>query len=127
MARYEHPLVETDYRLPYYRRRLVPRLAYHFDLSTIEANPYFNPAHAPAGLHTGFPRMFIQYGDCEIFSDDIRALVQGLQRDGINVEVDEIYGGIHAEGTIKRSFGFKSDAWRQMLGAVKEMGWSAQV
>jgi acetyl esterase/lipase len=124
MARFDHPPIETDYRLPYYRRRLTPRLAYHFPLDEIADSPYFNPAHALAGAHKGFPPTVLQFGDCEIFADDVRALVAGMERDGIQVKVDEVYGGLHCEGNFKRAFGKRSGCWKAMMDSVQEMGWT---
>jgi acetyl esterase/lipase len=127
MARFDQPVLKTDYRLPHYRRRLVPRLAYHFDLATLAENAYFNPAHAPPGAHAGTVRAaFVQFGDGELFADDVRALAEGMRRDGVDVRVDEVPGGIHADATIRRLLsGEKAQSWQHMLGAVREMGWTA--
>jgi acetyl esterase/lipase len=127
MARFDHPVVETDFRLPFYRRLISPRLAYHFDLATMGQNPYINPAHAPPSAHTGFPPCFVQYGDCEIFSDDVRALVDGLRRDGVTVEADEVYGGLHSDAAIKRVLGYKKGSWRSLMQAVQHMGWTSEL
>jgi acetyl esterase/lipase len=124
MARFDHPVVETDFRLPHYRRRLTPRLAYHYPLDEIVDSPYFNPAHAPSGAHTGLPATFLQFGSGEIFADDIRALADGMTKDGVKLEVDEISGGLHTEGNIKRALGKKAACWKRMMTAIREMGWS---
>jgi acetyl esterase/lipase len=123
MARFDYPVVETDFRLPYYRRRLTPRLAYHFPLDEITNSPYFNPAHAPRGAFVGFPKTFLQFGSGELFADDIRALARGMKRDDVSLSVDEIDGGLHTEANIKRAAGIKAACWKRLMNAVQELGW----
>ncbi|KAH9920958.1 Alpha/Beta hydrolase protein [Fomitopsis serialis] len=51
LSRFDHPEIETDYRLPYYRKHTVPALARHFDLEHLHESLYFSPALARPEQH----------------------------------------------------------------------------
>ncbi|KAH9834165.1 uncharacterized protein C8Q71DRAFT_725354 [Rhodofomes roseus] len=133
LARFDHPEIETDYRLPHYRKRVVPALARHFALERLHESLYFCPAlarpeqHAFAHLLTpdaahngtgtcgkvaggeeegedaGPVEVWVQFGDCELFADDMRRLVEAMRAEGVRVRSDEVWGGLHADAVIRRS------------------------
>lgn len=55
------------------------------------AGPFFSPAFAPAG-HWSFMRMpvLVSLGTAEVFRDEIEALISGMQRDGVAVDVQRV-------------------------------------
>lgn len=135
MARLDHPVVRTDYRLPYYRRRVAPALAHHFlpaappapdSLAALAGDAYFSPARAPPGAfaHLARVRVRVLWGDGELFADDVRALVAGMARDGVDVRADEVPGGLHCGGTMGRAAGVRGRSWEGFVGAVGGLGWS---
>ncbi|KDQ55618.1 hypothetical protein JAAARDRAFT_37022 [Jaapia argillacea MUCL 33604] len=137
LSRFDHPAVLTDFRHPRYRLYTVPNLAHHFysfppppDLplslsQAISTSPYFSPSLSGTFTHlaSSHSPIFIQYGDTELFADDVRKLVKRMKEQGVKVEEDEIWGGLHTDCTIRRAFGKRGGSWGRLLVAVEKMGW----
>jgi hypothetical protein len=156
LSRFDHPEIETDFRLPHYRQRLVPALAQHFPLDGLASSLYFSPSLAQPGagafahLRRVGVKVWVQYSDCELFADDVRALVVRMRAEEVDVKSDEVYGGLHADAVVRRALalssvgatlravlGLKSkrtrsgmqnastddSSWGRFVNAVKAMGW----
>lgn len=137
MSRLDHPVIETDFRLPHYRRHIAPALAHHFlkhplspplSLHTIQDDVYLSPSLAPPGsfafLKEAGIKMWVQWGSGELFSDDVSKLVERMKEDGVQVGRDEVPGGLHCQATMALSIGSRGRAWNGIVRAVEEMGWS---
>ncbi|GAA5981776.1 hypothetical protein JCM10908_004605 [Rhodotorula pacifica] len=61
------------------------------------ASPYISPASAlgPHGSFDEFPPTFIHYGDAERLIDEIEALVCGMKRDRVEVDVEKTPDAVH--------------------------------
>ncbi|TFK53784.1 alpha/beta-hydrolase [Heliocybe sulcata] len=129
LSRFDALPVRTDFRFPTYRKLIVPRQAYHFAPDTLASSPYFSPALAGQFEYLSQPphktKVWIQYGDSELFADDIKKLVERMKEQGVDVREDAVYGGLHCDATIRRAFGREEKSWVRFLEAVKDMGWEA--
>ncbi|EPQ56872.1 alpha/beta-hydrolase [Gloeophyllum trabeum ATCC 11539] len=128
LSRFDARPLRTDFRFPGYRKAIVPLQAYHFPADSLASSPYFSPALAGQFQYLSEAphktKVWIQYGDSELFADDIQKLVKRMKEQGVDVREDAVYGGLHCDATIRRAFGKEEGSWVRFLEAVKEMGWA---
>ncbi|KZT22542.1 alpha/beta-hydrolase [Neolentinus lepideus HHB14362 ss-1] len=129
LSRFDAQPVRTDFRFPTYRKLIVPLQTYHFSSDALATSPYFSPSLAGQFAYLSQAphrtKVWIQYGDSELFADDIKKLIDRMKEQGVDVREDAIYGGLHCDATIRRAFGRKEKSWVMFLEAVKDMGWQA--
>lgn len=61
------------------------------------SSPYISPASAfgPEGCFGLFPPTFVHYGDAERLVDEIDALIEGMKRDGVDLDVEKTVDAVH--------------------------------
>jgi acetyl esterase/lipase len=75
---------------------------------------------AAAPVHGG-TRVWVQYGDGELLTPDIRGMVGKMTKEGVSVEVDLVQGGCHLDAGIAFALGERSNesSWIRLLEAAK--------
>ncbi|KAI0691512.1 Alpha/Beta hydrolase protein [Cytidiella melzeri] len=136
-----HPPVSsraTDYLVPSLNQRAYPSMTRYFLPSAVQTSPYFSPAvcgsfaylacaqkesrseHNGGSARAGLP-VWIQYGSVENLRVDIESLVERMRKDGVDVDVSRVEGGVHLDAGIAFALGErgKESSWVELCEAVK--------
>lgn len=89
----------------------------HYNAGAVR-HPLFSPALADAGHWTFLVSVpvFVSYGTLEALEDEDKALVDGMRRDGVAVEVFEDKGGFH-DGPIT---GMNEDVYKRFAAGIED-------